>query len=259
MVATVNSANLLDGLDGLRLTRSSAVQVSREYVEPTLRPPARLRHRETLHALVSRVAGISEEPPPSNAGAARDWRLEDRGFYRDELAPGMAVRWTNGDARLTLASTKADRLELRVASASPLAQPLRIEVDGVQVFDGSLSPGDAHWRFPLGTPVHGNHRLTLRSATFVPGEYDGRDRRSLGVSVRAVRLLEGDAPRLAAQSPASDFRSQLTLRPTALHPLDETRSALAYRVDVDNRGAASWPAAAERVRKSPVPKRRRDA
>jgi hypothetical protein len=127
-----------------------------------------------------------------------------------------------------------------------MPMPLQIEIDGIPRFEGTVAPGEGLWRFPMDPANGGPHRLTLRSPTFVPaGAGPMRDPRTLGVSVRAVRLLDGAAPLLAADSPASDFRSRVAVRRTDLNPLDTTRRTLAFRVDVDNVGAAVWPASGE--------------
>jgi hypothetical protein len=236
-----------EGLDGLQLDAARTFQLSREYVAPTFRPLARELRHETLHVLVSKVSGIAAEEPPPNTGAARDWRVDDHGFHRDELAPGTVSRWTAGDAAMTLRTRSADWIEVRLASGAPGLLPLRVEIDGVPRFDGTIGPGETRWRLSLERAADSTHRLTLRSPTFVPTAVGSdRDRRSLGVSVRAVRLLDAAvAPLLAGDSPASDFRSRITVRRTGLHPLDTKGAAHAFRVDIDNLGAAAWPAAGE--------------
>ncbi|HEY7788369.1 MAG TPA: hypothetical protein VIF33_07565, partial [Casimicrobiaceae bacterium] len=234
-----------EGLNGLDLSPLASMQLTREYLQPAIHPLAQDRAHETVHFFASRVTGMASDPAPTNAGSARDWRLEDRGFYRDELAPGMSVRWTDGDAHLTLPASNADRLEVRVASASPKPQPLVIELDGVPRFEGTLRPGEARWQFPIDNPNTRIHRLVLRSATFVPGaSAGGRDRRSLGVSVRAIRMLDGKPPALEPQSPTRDFRSDLTVRRTSPDSIDDAR-APAFRVDAGNLGAAAWTAMSE--------------
>ena len=239
-----------EGLDGLILGPSREVRLERTYVEPDVHAPARERGHQTLRLFVSGVTGVAGTPPPPNAGAARDWRVDDSGFYRDELIPGMAVRWTTGDARLTLDSATADALELRVASDAPGAQSLQITVDGVRVVGETIRPGEARWRFPVRA---GRHEIALRASTFVPADSRASgDKRSLGVSVRAVRLLDPGVPRLASESPAAEYRSRLTVQPTALNPDDQTRRTLAYRVDVDNLGRSEWPAAADVVAGEPA-------
>jgi hypothetical protein len=111
------------------------------------------------------------------------------------------------------------------------------------VVDETIHAGERRWRFPVSA---GRHEIALHAAPFVPGaSRSGRDPRSLGVLVRAVRLLDGDVPRLGPQSPTADYRSKLGVRPTALNPNDQTRTANSYRVDVDNVGRAEWPAATD--------------
>ena len=130
-------------------------------------------------------------------------------------------------------------MELRLLSALSVPQPLRISLDGTLVYDGNLLPGERRWTMPLpGTPDP--HRLSIRSSTFIPGATVGSDRRSLGVSVRAVRLLDGDPPPLDRNSPAGDYRSRLSVLPTMPATSDERRSMRSFRADVDNLGSAAW-------------------
>jgi len=240
----------IEGLDGLALAPLAATHLSREYVEPAVRPLAHNHARETLQFMVSRVEGITTRGPPSNAGAARDWRLEDAGFYRDELASGMVARWTDGAARLMLPASTADRVELRFASAAPAAQSLRIELDGTSVFDGTVRPGETRFDFPL-RPDAKAHPLTIASSTFVPGDaFGGMDRRTLGVSLRAVRLLRAEATRLSSQSPAGDFRASVTVWPPTAQLLDRAQGPVTLRADIDNLGAASWGASVDLARGS---------
>ena len=230
-----------EGLDGLVLGPAREFRVERTFIEPNVHAPARERGQQTLQMLVSEVTGLATTPPPPNAGASRDWRIDDAGFHRDELTLGLAVRWTTADARLAIQSAKPQSLELQIASAAPVSQPLQIAVDGVRMLDDTLQSGEARWRLPIGA---GRHELTLHTAPFVPAEsQDGQDKRSLGVLVRAVRLIDGDVPQLSRASPARDYHSNLVVRRTALDPQDQTRTRTAYRIDVDNLGRAEWPAA----------------
>jgi hypothetical protein len=108
-----------EGLDGLQLGTAQLFRWSHEYIQPTFHPLATVRRRETVSILASRVSGISANPPPSNVGAARDWRIDDRGLYRDELLRGAVARWTRGDATMTLAPTVAERVEVGLRYGQP--------------------------------------------------------------------------------------------------------------------------------------------
>ena len=232
------------GLDGLVLTPATGMAFSRDFLAPTVHPLAQARTHRTTRFLVSRILGIAGRAPPTNAGSARDWRVADRGFYREEIASGATARWTRGDADIQLPATGAERIELRLASAAPDAQTVAIGIDGRIVFHGDLARGESRFVYPLDASASAGHRVTLESATFVPGGAPGaRDNRTLGVSVRAIRLLRGDPPMLSAQSPPGDFRSALLVR--RILPMDEdARRTATFRADIENLGGATWPTGA---------------
>jgi hypothetical protein len=231
-----------EGLEGLVIDAPKLAQVSREYLDPTVHPLARARRNETLQFLAARVDGIATAPPPRNAGSARDWRLDDAGFHRDELASKALSRWTDGNAALALPEVDADRLEIRLASASASPQPLTIALDGVSLFTGTIAPGETDWTFPLAPSASSlGGRLTLASSRFVPAASGhGDDRRTLGVSVRAVRMLDGASAPLSAASAPADFRSGLAITPI---PRDSPDAAVdLFRVDLRNLGTRTWTA-----------------
>lgn len=233
-----------EGLDGLAITEPTLLQVSRVHLDPTVHPLAVARRRETLQFLAARVGGVATTPPPRNGGSARDWRLDDAGFHRDELSSGAVARWTDGSAELELPRVEADRLELRLASAMAKPQPLTIAIDGVTRFDGTIAPGESRWTFPLAQSGAPAHRLAISSARFIPAAIgQGADRRALGVSVRAIRMLDDAVGTLSAASPSTDFRSGLTL--TRI-PQDSPGAGVeAFRVDLQNLGTAIWTAQAD--------------
>jgi len=170
------------------------------------------------------------------SAAASAGELPARGVREVEIA---RIRPNPAQPRMQFDEEAIAELAESIAERGVL-QPVLLRPDGNNF---QLVAGERRWRFPVSA---GRHEIALHTAPFVPGpSNNGRDRRSLGVLVRAVRLLDGDVPRLGSQSPAADYRSKLGVRPTALNPHDQTRAATSYRVDVDNVGRAEWPAATD--------------
>ena len=235
-----------DGLQGLRLAPTWVATLGELRIAPTYAPLPRTVARDATDVLVTPVLGLASGTPPRNAGAARDWRLAERGLHRDESAGGNVARWTDGSAALTLAPWRADALEVRLALAPGGARDVRIDVDGVPKFDGSLAAGEHTLKFALPSDAATPRRLAIRSEAFVPTALGlNADRRTLGVSVRAVRLLDDTAALLTPEAPPGAFRSAIDVPGgAALLPRLAQRhlAAPALTIDVANRGVAVWPA-----------------
>ncbi len=126
--------------------------------------------------------------------------LVERGLYGVEEWPQGAVRWTDGDARVTLPihrSRPPRRLRLTVAGNSPDGGRLRVRVNGVRLLDVRLEPlkQGATWSdvLDLGAVEIGDQLVVeIASDTFVPSRRFKRslDDRRLGVAIRGFELLE---------------------------------------------------------------------
>jgi hypothetical protein len=200
----------VEGLGGLALAPSTRRDLVRTVIEPTRVP---LPTRTTTVAqplLVTRVTGL-EAPPaaPRLTGAYRDWRRDDRGFYRDELATAWSSRWTDGDAQWDLPAVPGDTLELRLGVTAE-ARTVELLVDGVRRHAATLAPGEHRIVVPLvaaATPAPpATRHVELRSDTFRPNARGlGLDDRTLGVSVLAVRLLDRSVARLRPDAARGDY------------------------------------------------------
>jgi hypothetical protein len=235
-----------DGLGGLLTGASRIVSLTRRYIAPTYKPLARQISRDEMDFFVTPILGVDDAPPPRNAGAARDWRLKDRGLYRDEPAPAGDARWTDGDAELMLPDWRADELQLRLASGSASLSDVRIDLDGRRLFDGRLTPGEHTLDFPMGPDAPKQRQISIRSSTFVPKDLGiNADPRTLGLSIRAVRLIDSAVPMMTPSSPREAYRSAIDL-PGGVgvlpQELDRNRAPLPLSIDVENRGNAFWSA-----------------
>ena len=238
-----------DGLGGLRTGTSRIVTLTRRYIAPTYKPLARQIAREEIDFFVTPIIGVDDGTPPRNTGAARDWRLQDRGLYRDEPGPAGDARWTDGDADLTLPSWRADELQLRLANGSGRPSDVRIDLDGRPLFAGRLTAGEHTLDIPMGPDAPKQRQISIRSSTFVPKDLGiNADPRTLGLSIRAVRLIDSAVPVMTPTSPGEAYRSAIDLPGDAgvlPRELDRTRTSLQLMVDVENQGNAVWPALGE--------------
>jgi glycosyltransferase involved in cell wall biosynthesis len=148
------------------------------------------RHRRLVERLGPVVGGRDE---PYGAGA---------GFHPPEVVRWWQVRWTDGDAELTVPvpAGATDQLHLLFGALLPpgAAQDVVVEVDGRpagQVRVGaSTGPQDAALPRHVAVPVRGHDdgspvAVRLRSGTWVPADVlGGDDHRTLGVPLVGVAL-----------------------------------------------------------------------
>ena len=237
------------GLAGLQLGPTDHASLTRRYIAPAYTPLPKHIANETTEILLTPVRGLAPGLAPRNAGAARDWRLADRGFYRDEPSGPFTARWTDGHAELALPPWPADELEIRLAVARDT--DVRIAIDGTPFFDGALAVGEHTLRHALPRNAGAPRILSIESSTFVPEARGlGTDPRSLGVSVRAIRLIDDSVGWMTPMSPDEAYRS--AVRPAGgnvalAHRVGRTGDAPMLAIDVENRGDAVWPAAVDAV------------
>jgi hypothetical protein len=238
------------GLVGLRLGESRPALFERRLIARTPLPLPRSVTTERSAFFVTPVWGLESERQGKLFGAYRNWNVDERGFYGEDVAAGALGRWTGGDATVRFRPVAgADTLEIRLMVPGPGPRRLRIELDG-QPLQDSLAEGPQRLSFALGSTAPDAWReLRMVSETFNPRAAglsdDGRD---LGVWVQAIRLIDSRAPRIDASLGDAAFRSRVEVvgGPIALKFGTSTgeRGALPV-VSVSNEGQAVWPGGAE--------------
>ena len=124
-----------------------------------------------------------------------------QGFYGWDYVDDAVVRWTGGEALLTLPNPQREAgpfvacLQLDLAGGRPPdAEPghLTVMLDGAVLFDDVLSKSYTPQRLSLPLSIASdkpNLEVVLRSSTFNAAPYsEGRDRRNLGVLLYAASL-----------------------------------------------------------------------
>ena len=110
----------------------------------------------------------------------------------------MAVRWTNGAAKLTVPLNEQNQptsLNIDIEVTYPKETNLVILVNEHELFQGYTPEGRWSQTFRLAGRLYGNKMvIKLFSDTFLPREIieKSKDSRKLGVLVRGIRLLEGN-------------------------------------------------------------------
>lgn len=121
--------------------------------------------------------------------------VEEHGFHTTEAWSIGAVRWTNGDAQLSIptyeGSLSSSNLYLDIASVGPARNRIVVSANGRDLFNGRLGRGRTRLLLPLsGVPKSETLELRLKSKTFVPSERsESTDSRELGIAIRAVRII----------------------------------------------------------------------
>jgi hypothetical protein len=131
-------------------------------------------------------------------GSKKVFGIEEAGFHSQEWQNGMAVRWTNGAAELTVPLNGQNRpvsLNIDIEVTYPEGTNLMILVNEHELFNGYISVGRWSQTFRLDGRLRGDKMvIKLFSDTFIPREIIERseDFRKLGVLVRGIRLLENN-------------------------------------------------------------------
>ncbi|MCP3956238.1 MAG: sulfatase-like hydrolase/transferase [bacterium] len=126
--------------------------------------------------------------------------LSEKGLHGVETWAVGPIRWTDGDAEITVAVRRARpprRLRLTLASTGPDGCRLRLSANGTRLLDSRLEPiGNGEtWSTTLDLDgVAFGTRLTvgIKSDTFLPSQRnkDSPDPRRLGVALTGFELLD---------------------------------------------------------------------
>lgn len=129
--------------------------------------------------------------------------LFEGGLHGLEEWPTGAVRWTDGDAEVTIPTHRSRpprKLSITIEANSPDGGRIRITANGTRLLDNRLEALAEPWSrvLDLSTVAIGDQlRLRIESSSFVPKELNAEtnDSRSLGVAISGLELLEGSQDR----------------------------------------------------------------
>lgn len=117
------------------------------------------------------------------------------GFYPAESWAIGTVRWTDGDAMVTLPLDKdgfgAASLYLDIASAGQRGSRIELTANGKDLLDGKVIKGRSRLFLPLSAVPDADALIIhLRSSTFVPADGgESTDKRQLGVALRSLQVV----------------------------------------------------------------------
>ena len=107
------------------------------------------------------------------------------GLYAPEPYAGGLLRWTDGNTRIHLPGGLVRRLDIDLWPVRLPGTTLRIEVNGVILFDGTLPDGEWRRSFVLSPePANRTTEILIHSITFRPPA----DPRTLGVALHHLAL-----------------------------------------------------------------------
>ena len=125
--------------------------------------------------------------------------LVERGLYGVEEWPRGAVRWTDGDAEVTVPihrSRPPDRLRLTIVGNAPKGGRLRLSAGGKRLLNVRLKSlgQDGTWSKTIdlsGVEMRDELTIGIESSSFVPNQWfqSSPDERRLGVAILGFELL----------------------------------------------------------------------
>jgi hypothetical protein len=121
--------------------------------------------------------------------------IAEAGFYETEAWPVGPVRWTNGEASLSIPVDKAamptSNVYVDIAETAAAKGRIVIFANGRELFNGKVVRGRSRLTLPLSNiPLEDVLELKIKSDTFVPSEGQGNeDSRQLGIAIRAIRIV----------------------------------------------------------------------
>ncbi|MCP4682537.1 MAG: hypothetical protein GY864_09410 [Desulfobacterales bacterium] len=131
-----------------------------------------------------------------NLGAESAPMVWESGFHGQEWWNSIPLRWTNGAAKLIVPLDRnklPKALRIILGATGPNGSRLLVLVNNQSLFDEEIPAGSWHKIFSLTDISLGKQLIIeLLSDTFVPKEImeGSLDSRTLGVSVRSIKLLE---------------------------------------------------------------------
>ena len=151
--------------------------------------------------LLSRIYSSMDQIPSRNnlvlEVARWYWGVDSAGLYPQEWWGDRPARWTDGAASLVIPIDQArppKGLELSLLHTGPQGAALEILVNGCQLFEQELPPGEESLTMGLSPCALDGDRLKidLISSTFVPAKVNPKstDQRHLGVAIESLTLLD---------------------------------------------------------------------
>ena len=135
--------------------------------------------------------------------------VKESGFYFPARGGKKRVRWTKGKVELVVPIEERSpprALQVDLASTGPHGTRLAVLVDRYEVFNESIPPGGWSKTFDLsGHSFRDRVTIVILSDTFVPRETmkGSSDRRTLGVLVKGITLLDSGHHRSSEEDPSA--------------------------------------------------------
>jgi hypothetical protein len=153
----------------------------------------------TLGVLVKSISLLDNDYINVNLGSERVLGVGESGFYGQEFLDKIPVRWTNGAAKLIVPLKETKLPSILAVDIGPTGMDkkkrLKILANGHKLFDGQVPNEGFSQSFSLFDVALGKQlTIELLSDTHIPRETikGSTDNRTLGVSVKNIRLLDND-------------------------------------------------------------------
>ncbi|MBI3765203.1 MAG: hypothetical protein HY277_01700 [Ignavibacteriales bacterium] len=234
---------------GLAVSGVNNLVLHRSYYESTLQPLPRKVVAEDKIVWIYQIDSLFDSYNNVTMGSELVFGVQESGFEGTEHQGGIATRWTSGSAKLSIPIAplhKPKWLQLELDGIGPPGRKFTLFADSVVLTNQGLPQSGLKAMYSLAdVPLRDTLTLDLICDTFVPSTiYKGsNDDRTLGVSVRSVRLRESDSS--YSRNRLSEYRSVILPIDFSAGVTVSPTKASQLAIFVMNTSQAIWPAPAD--------------
>jgi len=227
-------------------------RISRQFLAPSYRPPARTVATQTYQMILSRADGLDPSFARHMFGGERAWGAPGRHFFTTEVTPFGEFRYTDGFAWIdappeALKGAEALKLDLYSHARTGEQRWLHVLIDHQPVWGGHVDAGVSTLRIPISTTAKKDPiRITLLSEPIDRSEISPTDpRMNLSIGLIGIRPLAHGEPSISGAA-MDGFRSKLTRMDVEAPLIRASVGSIGHVVlDVRNSGTAYWPTVRE--------------
>lgn len=228
--------------------------IERTAIERSNSAPARVVTTDVTPVALTRFDRIDADAGVAQTmfGADRVWGVPESGFYRAEIAPYGAFRYTDGGAWMLIPAhawrhAAAVKLDLFSFGEAGRRQWVRLAINGHTIWSGRVAGGVSAIRAPIPAGVldRGDDALIELWSETKPIAWSAwEDHAPLGVGLIGVRALDGEhAFQTAERTEAFDGRVGVVS--PMIRFVTQPTKATSVDIAVANTGGAAWPTIGE--------------
>jgi hypothetical protein len=224
--------------------------IERTAIERSNVAPARVLTTEVTPVALTRFDRIDPDRGVAHTmfGADRVWGVAESGFYRAEIAPYGAFRYTDGGAWMLFPAKAwrnaiAVKLDLFSFGDTGRRQWVRLAINGRTIWNGSVAAGVSSIRAPLPAGVldrADDALIELWSETRPIAWSAVEDHAPLGVGLIGLRPLDRD-DEFRASAHSQTFAGRVDVLSPVSRFVVQAAKPPSVDVEIENTGSAPWP------------------